>query len=100
MGTIIYYSVILNLEFDEFFENVNLANNFWKASAIALIFNMSIPCDETFPWEPTSLTLEFGLHSENFNIANNISTVSARVFIFHMNGTKPFDLDIMKKKYL
>ena len=39
----------LTLEFDTFFENFNLAINFWTVSARALIFNMSIPCDKTFP---------------------------------------------------
>ena len=41
-GTIIFYPVT-------FFENFNLAINFWTVSARALIFNMSIPCDKTFP---------------------------------------------------
>ena len=44
--------------------NFNLANNFWKVSARALIFHMSIPCDKTFPWVPwffypVTLALEF-----------------------------------------
>ena len=37
--------------------NFCLANNFWTVSAGALIFNMSIPCDETFLWMPLFLSL-------------------------------------------
>ena len=37
--------------------NFNLANNFWTVSARALIFHMSISCDETFPLVPLFLTL-------------------------------------------
>ena len=57
VGTIIFDPVTLTLEFDPFFENFNLANNFWKLSARALIFHMSIPCDKTFPWVSLFLTL-------------------------------------------
>ena len=57
MGTIIFYPVMLILEFDPFFENFNLANNFGRVSARALIFHMNIPCDKTFPWVPLFLTL-------------------------------------------
>ena len=49
---IIFYPVTLTLEFDPFFENFNLANNFLTMSAKALIFHMSFPCDKTFPWVP------------------------------------------------
>ena len=48
MGTIIFYSVTMILEFDLFFENFNLANNFWIVSARALIFHMNILYDKTF----------------------------------------------------
>ena len=37
--------------------NFNLANNFWTVSARALIFHLSIPCDETFLWVPLFFTL-------------------------------------------
>ena len=37
--------------------NLNLANNFWKVSARALIFHMSIPRDKTFQWVPLFFTL-------------------------------------------
>ena len=41
-------TLILTLEFDPFLgENFNLANNFWTASAKALRFHMSLPCDKT-----------------------------------------------------
>ena len=53
-----------DLDLDPFFENFNLFNNFWTASARALIFQMNNPCDKTFPWVPLffysiTLTLEF-----------------------------------------
>ena len=35
----------------------NLAYNFWRVSARALIFQMSIPCDKTLPWVPIFFTL-------------------------------------------
>ena len=38
VGTIIFYPVTLTLEFDPFFENFNLANNFWTVSARAWYF--------------------------------------------------------------
>ena len=44
------HSVILS-------KNFNLANNFWTENARALIFHMSIPCDNTFPWVPLFFTL-------------------------------------------
>ena len=53
LGTIIFYPVTLTLEFDPFFENINLADNFWTVSARTLIFHMNIPCDKTFPWAPS-----------------------------------------------
>ena len=40
-----------------FFENFNLANNFWSVSVTAFIFHMNIPCDKTFPWVPLLFTL-------------------------------------------
>ena len=49
--------VTLTLEFDPFFENLNLAYNFWTVSARVFIFHLSIPCDKTFPWVPFFLTL-------------------------------------------
>ena len=57
MGTIIFDPVTLTFEFNPFFENFNLANNFWIVGARALIFHMSIPCDKTFQWVPLFLTL-------------------------------------------
>ena len=57
MDTIIFDTVTLTLEFDLFFENYNLANNFLTVSARALIFNMSYPCDKNFVWIPIFLTL-------------------------------------------
>ena len=55
MDTIVFDPVTLTLEFDPFFENFNLANNFCTMSAITLIFHMSIPCDKTFQWVPLFL---------------------------------------------
>ena len=60
-GFIIFDTVTLTLEFDPFFENFNLANNFWTVSTRALIFHMSIPYDQTFPWVPLFLTCDFDL---------------------------------------
>ena len=61
MGTIICDPVTLTLEFDPFFENFNLPNNFF---ARALIFHMSFPCDKTFPWVPILVKTIF----KNFNL--------------------------------
>ena len=73
MGTIIFYPVTLTLEFDPFFENFNLANNFWTVSARALIFHMSIPCENTIIFYPVTLTLEFGpFFKKTSTIANNL----------------------------
>ena len=52
-------------------KNFNVANHFWTVSARALIFHMSIPCDETFPWVRlffylVTLTREFDLLFKNF----------------------------------
>ena len=59
----IFDPVTLTLEFDPFFENFNLANNFRTVSARALMFHMSIPCDQGFLWVPmfypVTLTLKF-----------------------------------------
>ena len=55
--SIIFYPVTLTLEFDPFFENFNLAYNFWTVGAKALIFHMNILCDKTFPWVPLLFTL-------------------------------------------
>ena len=57
MGTIIFYPVTLTLKFDPFFENFNLANNFWTVSAWALIFHIGIPGDKTFPYIRLFFTL-------------------------------------------
>ena len=65
--------------------NFNLANNFWTVSARALIFHMSIPCDDTIIFDPVTLTFEFDLLLKNFNLANNFWTVSARALIFYMS---------------
>ena len=53
----LFLTLTLTLEFDLFFENYNLANNFLTMSARALIFNMSNPCDKNFVWIPIFLTL-------------------------------------------
>ena len=50
MDTIIFDRVTLTLDFDHFFENFYLANNFLTVSARAFIFHMDIPCDKTFLW--------------------------------------------------
>ena len=42
------YLVTLTLEFDTFFENFDLAYNFWTLSARALIFHISDPSDKDF----------------------------------------------------
>ena len=52
MGIIMFYLVTFTLEFDIFFENFNLANNFWTVIPRAYIFHISIHCDKTFPWVP------------------------------------------------
>ena len=54
-----FYPVTLSLEFDLFLflKNLNLANIFLTDCARALIFHMSILCDNTFPWVPVVLTL-------------------------------------------
>ena len=80
-----FYPVTLTLEFDPFFVNFNIANNFWTLSARALIFHMSIPCDKTIIFYPVTLTLEFDPFFKNFNLVNNFWTVSARALIFHMS---------------
>ena len=81
------YSVILS--FCPPLWNFILANNFWTVSARALLFQMNIPCDKTFPWILLFLTLwpwpRFDPFIENFNLANNFWIVSARALIFHMN---------------
>ena len=59
MDTIIYYVETLTLEFEPFFENVNLANTFWTVSARAFIFLMNIPSDEIVLLVPNLLTLIF-----------------------------------------
>ena len=56
LATNIFYLVTLTLEFDLLFENFNPADIFWTVSAIALIFYMSIPWENT-PWVPIILTL-------------------------------------------
>ena len=48
MGTIIFYVVTLNLEFDPFFENFNLAYYFLTVSVRAFLFHISDPSDMTF----------------------------------------------------
>ena len=80
---------ILFLSCVSFSNSVKFANNLWTLSARALIFNMSIPCDKTFPCEPyffypVSLTLEFYLLFENLNLANNFWTMRARALIFYI----------------
>ena len=40
MGTIIFYTMTLTLEFDLLYENLNLANIFGTVSARVLIFHM------------------------------------------------------------
>ena len=69
--------------------NFNLANNFWKVSARALVFHMSIPCDKTFPWVPLFFTLwpwpwslTHFLKTLTYLI---IWTASATAFILHMS---------------
>ena len=47
----------LDLGFDLFFDNFNLANNFWTVSARSLIFQMSDSWDKTFPWVPSFFNL-------------------------------------------
>ena len=62
MGTIIFYTVTLTMQFDQFFANFNLADNFRTVSARALIFYMSIPFDKTVGtiiFVTVTLTLEF-----------------------------------------
>ena len=67
----------------------HLANNFWTVSARALIFHMSIPCDETIPWVPffypVTVILEFDPVFVNFILAKIFWTVSTRALIFHMS---------------
>ena len=54
----------VTLTLDPFFENFNLANNFWTVSVRALIFHMSISCHKALQWVPlffypVTLTLKF-----------------------------------------
>ena len=44
-----FHPVTLTLEFDLFFENFILVDNFWTVRSTALIFYMSNPWDKTFP---------------------------------------------------
>ena len=83
-------SKTLTLESDPFFENFNLANNFWTVSARALIFHKNISCDKTIPSVILFLTLWpwpwcFAIFFKNFNLANYFWTVSARTLIFNIN---------------
>ena len=71
-------SVILTLEFDLHFENLNLADNLRMVNASALIFHMSFPCNKTFRWTPTYLSFEFDLVFWRLDPANNFWTVNAR----------------------
>ena len=48
-GTIIFYHVALTLEFDQSFENFNLAKNIWTVIGKALLYHMSISSNNTFP---------------------------------------------------
>ena len=80
----------MTLEFGPFFENFNLANNFWTLSAWALIFHMIIPSDKTFCGYHYFWHCDFDLgvwpiFFQNFNLANNFWTVSSRALIFHIN---------------
>ena len=50
MGTICWHCDFDLGVWPIFFENFNLAYNFWIVSAKGLIFHMSIPCDKTFQW--------------------------------------------------
>ena len=70
MGTIIYDPVTLTLEFDPFFENFNLANNFWIVGARALIFSHEYHMRQelsvsTNGFDLVTLTLVFDLLCEN-----------------------------------
>ena len=90
MGTIIFYPVTLNLEFDPFFENFNLANNFWTVRTRALIFACVFLVIRPFSgyhyfFHPMTLTFDFDLLFLNFNFAYNFWIVSARALIFHMS---------------
>ena len=73
-------------------KKINLAYNIWTVSARALIFPISIPCDETFPWVPLFFTLWPWLWSLtnflktlNFKLAISFWKMSARALIFHMS---------------
>ena len=54
-----HYFLPFNLDFGVWpiFWKLYLAYNCWTVSARALIFHMSIPCDETFLWVPLFFTL-------------------------------------------
>ena len=51
VGTIIFYPVTLTLKFKPFFENFNLANNFWTVSARLFVQNLlTLTFDLFFFW--------------------------------------------------
>ena len=50
-------TVTLTLEYGPFFENFNLANKLWTASARVSIFHMNIASGQTFPGVPLFQTL-------------------------------------------
>ena len=56
-----HYFLLCYLDLDPFFENFNLANNFWTVSARAFIFLMNIPCDKIFLLVLNHIALTFDL---------------------------------------
>ena len=82
--------VTLTLEFDILLKKINLAYNFWIVGVRALIFHMTIPCYNNFPWVPLFFTLwpwpwSMTHFLKNFNLGYNIWTVGARALIFQMS---------------
>ena len=67
--------------------NFDLAYNFWKVSARALIFHtFSILRDKTFPWKHfLPRDFDLGLVFENLNLLNIIWIAKNRALIFHLN---------------
>ena len=95
VGTIIFCPVTLTLEFDPFFENVNLVINLWTVSTEQWVLELGY-----FTWVFIVLNPFRGCHYflhcdldlgvwpifvENFNLANNFWTVSARALLNPMS---------------
>jgi hypothetical protein len=84
MGTKIFDLVTLTLLLDLLIENFNLGYIFWLVGIRALTFQMSVPCDKTYPWvwkvDLLTFVLVFDLLIKNFNLGYNFCMASTRGF--------------------